>query len=111
METILGLMPPPPLAVPGLLLATWRADDIIPETARRELARCLMQAPLLDISTDHSGTDQEPAHRRKKGMPLKSGKVRTADSTVIKRINWTHELVYTSGGEPVTYELILCLNL
>ena len=65
------------------------------------------ESPLIvDISTDDSGMDQEPAHRRKKGKPLKSGKVRTADSTVIKRTTWPHELVYTSGGEPVTYELI-----
>ena len=76
-------------------------------TVRRKLARCLRQAPLLaDISTDDSGTDQEPAHRRKKGRPLKSGSVRTADFIVIKRITWPHELVYALPGEPMTYELI-----
>ena len=59
------------------------ADDLVPETARRELARHLRQASLLaDISTDESGTDQEPAHRRKKGKALKSGKVRTADGSL-----------------------------
>ena len=50
--------------------------------------------------------DQEPAHRRKKGKALKSCKVRTADSTVIKWITWPHKLMYTSGGEPMTHELI-----
>ena len=39
------------------------ADDIVPEMARRELAKCLRQAALLvDISTDDSEMDQEPAH-------------------------------------------------
>ena len=88
-------------------IALMVADDIVPETARRELDRCLKQAPqIADISTDDSWTDQEPGHRRKRGKPLKSGKVRTADSTVIKHSTWPHELVYTSGGEPVTYEHI-----
>ena len=65
-------------------IALWMTDDIIPEMARRELARCLRQAPVLvDMSTDDSGRDQESARRRKKGKPLKSGKVRTTDSTVI----------------------------
>ena len=75
------------------------ADNIVPEKARRKLARGLREDPLL---ADDSGMDQEPAHRRKNGKPLKSGKVRTADSTVIKRITWPHELVYSSGGEPAT---------
>ena len=79
------------------------ADDIVPETPRRELARHLRQAPLLaDISTDDSRMGQGPARRRKKDKPLKSGKVRTADYIVIKRITWPNEL----GGEPMTYEHI-----
>ena len=83
------------------------ANDIVPEMARKEMPRCLWQPPLLvDISADDSEMDQEPARRRKNGKPLKSSKVRTADSTVIKWITWPHELVYTSGGEPMTYELI-----
>ena len=74
---------------------------------RLELVRHLRQAPLLsDISTDDSGMNKEPAHRRKKGKPLKSGKVRTTGSTVIKLNTWPHELLYTSGGEPLAYELI-----
>ena len=76
------------------------ADDI-PETARSELVRCLRH-----ISTDDSGMDQEPACRRKNGKPPKSGNIRTVDSTIIKCITWPYELVYTSGGEPVTYDYI-----
>ena len=61
---------------------------------------------LVGSCTDESELDEEPAPRRKKAKVLKSGKTRTADSTVVKRITWTHELVYTLRGEPVTYELI-----
>ena len=74
---------------------------------RRKLAQHHRRTPLLvKTCTDESEMDEEPAPRRKKAQALKSGKVRTVDSTVIKRIMWPHELVYTSRGEPVTYELI-----
>ena len=69
-------------------IAPMVADNHVPETPRRELARCLRQAPLLaDIFTNDSGTNEELAHRRKKGEVLRSGKVRTADSTVIYLAN------------------------
>ena len=73
---------------------------LIPETVRRKLARHLRRTPLLVVETctDESETDGEPAPRRKKAKALKSGKIRTADLTVIKRIMWSHELVYTSRG-------------
>ena len=35
---------------------------------------------------------------------LKSSKVRTADSTVVKCITWPHELVYISGVQSAIYE-------
>ena len=82
-------------------------DELVPEMVRRKLARCLRRTPLLvETCTDESETVKEPAPRRKKAKAHKSGKIRTAKSTVIKRITWPHELVYTSGGKPVTYELI-----
>ena len=74
---------------------------------RRKLARRHRQAQLLVESfTDDSEMDEEPDLMKKRGKALKSGKVRTADLTVIKRIIWPHELVYTSGCEPENYELI-----
>ena len=35
---------------------------------------------------------------------MKSGKVHTADTTVLERITWPHEVVYTSAGRPVVNE-------
>ena len=62
-------------------------DAIVPETVRRNLARHLRRTPLLvETCTDESETDEEPAPRRKKAQALKSGKIRTANFTVIKRI-------------------------
>ena len=50
--------------------------------------------------------DEEPGRRKKRWSALKSGKIRTADSTVVKIISWPHELVYNSGGEPVIFKHI-----
>ena len=41
---------------------------------------------------------------RRDGRALKSGRIRTADSTVLKRITWPYELMYNSGREPVVCE-------
>ena len=85
--------------------------DHIPETVRRKLIRHLRQAPLLtECLSEVSQTDEEPGRRKKRQRALKSGKVRTADSTLMKIISWPHELMYNSGGEPVTYEQISIPN-
>ena len=34
---------------------------------------------------------------------LKSGKIRTTDSMVIRRVVWPHEMVYTMEGQPPVY--------
>ena len=74
---------------------------------RRKLARCFRQAPLLVESfTDESKPDREPDRRKKRKKALQSGKVRTAHSSVVKRITLPHELIYISGIEPVMYDLI-----
>ena len=80
------------------------AKDHVPESVRRKLARCLRQAlPLVESVTDDSEMDEEPDHGKKMKKALKSG-------TVIRRITWPHELIYISGGEAVTYELISILQ-
>ena len=62
-------------------------DVLVPETVRRKLARQIRRTPMLvDTCTDESDMDEELAPRRKKAKALKSGKMRTADSTVIKRM-------------------------
>ena len=84
------------------------AKGHIPEMVRRLWPDAPgRQAPLLVESfTDESEMDQKPDQRKKRQKGLKSGKVRTADSTVVKRITCPHELVYNSGGESVTYDPI-----
>ena len=63
----------------------------IPETVRKKLARCLRQAlPLVESLTDNSDMDEEPDQRKKRQKALKSVKVRTADSAVVKIITWPH---------------------
>ena len=66
-------------------------DELVPETVRRKLVWHLRRTPLLvESCTDESQMDEEPAPRGKKAKALKSGKIRTADWTVIKRIMWPH---------------------
>ena len=40
--------------------------------------------------------------RRKTGIKL--GKIRMADSTLLKRITWLHELMHQASGQPTVYE-------
>ena len=64
------------------------------------MTRHLRQAPLLIESlSDDSEMDEEPDRRKKRWSALKSSTIRTADSTVVKRITWPHELMYNSGGK------------
>ena len=80
----------------------------IPKMMMRKLVSHLRQTPLLTESlSDESGADEEPDRCRKRCKMLKSAKVRTADSTVVKRVAWPHELMYTSGGEPAVYKHLL----
>ena len=39
----------------------------------------------------------------KRRTAIKSGKVCTADTTVLKQIVWPHELVYDPSGKPAVY--------
>ena len=67
----------------GSTIAPRVTDDLVPKMVRRKLARCLRSTPLLVGScTDESETDEEPPPRRRKAKTIKSGKTRTAYSTV-----------------------------
>ena len=63
--------------------------------------------PLTDEGT--ASEDDETCHtQRRRG--LKSGKVRTTDTLIIKRVKWPHEMVFTSQGQPPVYrEMSLAL--
>ena len=58
----------------------------------------------MEGATDESESEVDVARCRKCCKSLKSDKVRTADSTVVKRITWPHGLVYTSVGQPAVYD-------
>ena len=63
-------------------------------------------APSLDLPTtdDDAGSEKKlttPAPRRN---GLKSGKTHTADTTLLRKITWPHEVVYTSSGHPTVFE-------
>ena len=45
----------------------------------------------------------ESGHKRRKTI-IKSGKLCTADTTVIRRVTWFHELVYRLNGQPTNYD-------
>ena len=47
---------------------------------------------------------EEMCVRQKCIKMIKSGKVRTANTMVVRRITWPHKLVYTTGGHPAMYE-------
>ena len=61
-------------------------------------------APILDLVTtdEESGSEEDPIPEPKR-KTLKSGKHRTADSSVLHKVVWPHEVVYTAMGKPAEY--------
>ena len=51
-------------------------------------------------STDDK--DKPPLRHRRRN--IKSGMDRTGATTVLKKITWPHEVVYTSAGKPALYQ-------
>ena len=41
--------------------------------------------------------------------PFELGKIWTADTLVTNKITWTHEVVYTSQGQPAVYDMSIAL--
>ena len=71
---------------------------------------------LQGASTPYPLTDQGPASEDEEASHtngrrgLKSGKVSTIDSVVVKRVQWSHEMVFTNQGQPPVYgELSMAL--
>ena len=83
--------------------------DTFPEVAEEVSARvasCLRGAPALYFQTTdedsvYDGEQTAPTQKRK---GLKSGRLRTMVTMVLKRITWPHEVVYTSADQPAIYE-------
>ena len=49
-----------------------------------------------------SDMEEQPALRRRR--PLKSGSHWTRATTVLNKMTWPYEVVYTSAGKPATYQ-------
>ena len=73
---------------------------------REKVASHLRWALLLaDCTIDEATCSDEDWELQKCFRTLmKSCKVCTADSTIVKHITWPHELVYIVGGQPAVYE-------
>ena len=79
--------------------------QMVPETVRWKLANCPKGAPLFTKSATEEDTEsEEEVLVQHKHKTIKLGKVCKADSTVVRRITWPHELIYTARGQPVVYE-------
>ena len=89
----------------SLTINLMEAQAHVPEMMRWRLTRHL-RLLLVESLSDESEMGEGPARGKKRRKALRSGKVRTADSIVVKRINWPHELMYTSGGKPAVYEQV-----
>ena len=63
---------------------------------------------MLEIPTteEDSRSEKEEITPAPTKRGLKSGKIRTADTTVLHQINGPHEVVYTSTGELEEYEVM-----
>ena len=70
------------------------------------VASHLRGAPALDVpNTDvYSGSKEEATTPAPRTKGLKSGKIHTGYTTVLLKITWPHEMVYTSAGQPTVYE-------
>ena len=82
-----------------------QSPELAQET-RRQVARRLKRAPNMHMfySDEDSDSEEEQAAPKKRRTAIKSGKVRTADTTVLKQILWPHELVYDPSGKPAAYD-------
>ena len=70
------------------------------EAVREAVNKRMHQAPILTITTSEaiSDSDAEPCEPQHNHHPLISGKIRTADSMVVRTLTWPHNLVYTVVG-------------
>ena len=67
----------------------------------------MRQIPILEVSSrDESSLEEELIAIPTKKKTLKSGKLRTADSLILHRIVWLHEMVYMAAEQPAVYDNI-----
>ena len=65
----------------------------------------MRQALVLDlVTTDEESDSEEDPILEPKWKTLKSVTLRMADSSVLHKVVWPHEVVYTVMGKPAEYE-------
>ena len=55
-------------------------------------------------SDEKSDSEEERVAWKRRKTTIKSGKLCTTNSTVLKQIVWHHELVYGPSGKPTIYD-------
>ena len=78
----------------------------VKEQMRARLAEGLTGASAVYLpTTDEDSVQDEPpqARRQSKGV---SGKLRTADTIVVHRITWPHEVIYSLLAQPAIYDQV-----
>ena len=69
------------------------------------MAEQLRRAIPLNPDTEDGDTSDDEEHPPPGwGKNLKSGMQRTGASTIIHKVTWPHEVVYTSEGKPTSYQ-------
>ena len=79
-------------------------DEIAPNVHRRVAERLRRAITLTPVTEDEAMSDEEEHPHPRRGNNLKSGMQRTGASTVIHKVTWPHEVVYTSEGNPASYQ-------
>ena len=84
----------------------YEASTDITDEVQGKVASHMRGSPALQLTTMNDDSRSEEAATtpapRKRG--LKSGNIHTVDTTVLCKITWPHEVVYTCTGQPAEYE-------
>ena len=57
-----------------------------------------------DSTDEDSDSNEQLVGCKKRKTTIKSGKRHMANTTVLRQINWPHELVYGPGSQPTIYD-------
>ena len=78
----------------------------ITDKVRTKVASHMRSGPVLQlpITNEDSGSEEKATTPAPRKWVLKSGKIHTADTTVLCKITWPHKVVYTSTWQPTEYE-------
>ena len=74
------------------------------EEVKAQVTQCVWRVPAPYSLTDEKPVpeDEEAPHTHS-SRGLKSGKVRTTDSLVVKKVKWPHKVAVTNQGQPPVY--------